>query len=161
MTDLQTAGMPEAVLDHYCQGFRAILGHLASLLDCARCQEAAADAGDFEILEDATVRRRDIMQSVASADATLQATRSQFASDDSALPLHPRFADVRQLHDHARSLVAEIAERDARVQAAVARARDRAGADAHQLEMGGTGLAAYRRVVAPPPDSAELVDRRG
>jgi hypothetical protein len=161
MTDPQTAETPEAVLDHYCEAFRAILGHLAALLDCAQCQESAAHVADFDALERATLRRRDIMQAVASADATLQVTRAQFASDDSALPLHPRFASVRQLHGHARSLVAEIAERDARVQDAVARARDRAGADAHQLEMGETGLAAYRRVVAPPPDSAELVDRRG
>lgn len=161
MTGSQTAGTPEAVLDHYCESFRAIVELLTSLLDCAERQEAAAHAGDFDTLERVTARRRDIMHAIASADGALQATRAQFASDASPLPLHPRFADVQELHSRARSLVTEIGARDEHVQAALARARDRAGADAHQLEVGGTSLAAYRRIVAPPPDSAELVDRRG
>lgn len=161
MTDGQAAGDLQAVLDHYCERFGTLLGDLTSLLDCAQSQETAARAGDFAALEDATARRREIMQDVAAIDAELQAARARFASDAVAFRACPRFAEIDQVHGRARDLVASIASRDERVQAALTHARDRAGADAHQLEMGGTSLAAYRRVVAPPPDSAELVDRRG
>jgi hypothetical protein len=161
MTDSQAAGAQRAVLNHYCESFRTLLGHLASLRDCAESQEAAAQAGDFAALEHATAARREIMQAIARIDDGLLATRALLAPATSTLRTVPRFAEVDQLHACARDLIASIAARDERVQAALTHARDRAGADAHQLEMGGTSLAAYRRVVAPPPDSAELVDRRG
>lgn len=161
MTNGQAAGAVQAVLDHYCESFGTLLGHLTSLLDCAQSQEAAARAGDFAALEGATARRREIMLDVAAIDAALQVARVHFTTDAVAFRACQRFAEIDRFHGRARELVASIALRDERVQAALTHARDRAGADAHQLEMGGTSLAAYRRVVAPPPDSAELVDRRG
>ena len=83
MTDGQAAGAVQAVLDHYCESFGTLLGHLTSLLDCAQSQEAAARAGDFAALEGATARRREIMLDVAAIDAALQVARVHFATTPS------------------------------------------------------------------------------
>jgi hypothetical protein len=149
------------LLESYCQRFDQVLGHLTALLDCAASQEHALANGDLVALQGAADRRRDIMQTLASADAPLQAAREVFAAGDDALRDNARFADVTELHARARTLVAAIAAKDERIQAGLQGVLDHARADSQRLEKGGATLAAYRRIVAPPLDSAELVDRVG
>jgi hypothetical protein len=65
------------------------------------------------------------------------------------------------MHREAHALVAELGEHDARTRSSLDALLAGARADAQMVEAAEVTLAAYRRVVAPPPCAAELVDRRG
>ncbi len=161
MTGPEPARGPRVPLDQYCLAFRPVLDLLASLLTCATSQEAAALAGDFEALAIASDRRHEAMRALETADAPLRATREAIARFADELRGDFLLAQVEALHRQARDVVAAVSQRDARTQVALQQLRDQARTAAQQLEVGGTTLAAYRRIVAPPLHSAELVDRRG
>ena len=161
MTGPEPVGGPQVSMDQYCLAFRPVLDLLASLLDCATSQEAAALAADFEALAAATERRSEAMRALEAADAPLRAAREVIARSADGLHADPLLAQIETLHRQARDFVAAVSQRDARTQSALQRLSDEARTSAQQLEVGGTTLAAYRRIVAPPLQSAELVDRRG
>jgi hypothetical protein len=101
------------------------------------------------------------MDQFLALEATVGPMRERIAGTLEAARVLPGFGSVNALHREAERLFAALRDKDAETAASLRELDDAGRSDAQRLEAGELTLAAYKRVVAPPPSSAELVDRRG
>lgn len=146
-------------IEQYRQGLEAELVLLRRLLAIAARQRETSQASDVEGVQRLIDERDSLMSGVMAIEREVRTIREQLSAERNAARRLPGFAHVAALHGKAEALVREILETDRDSISAMEHiVRDRRAA-AQTLEQGGTTLAAYRRLVAPP--TATLVNRRG
>lgn len=161
MTDTTSQRAIEESFEDYARRFATGVGLLGRLIERSREQCDAASSRDLQSLARATLDRHDAMEALLELERLIGPGRALLVSHIGSGHTSPGCADVLAMHTEARRLVAELADQDARTRSALDTLRAEAHAGAQEAEAGEITLAAYRRVVAPPPSSAELVDRRG
>jgi hypothetical protein len=152
-----------ALVEDYAQAFARELDLLRALVECSRRQCEAAGAHDHVELARVTLERQRTMDALIESEERLGPWRAQLAGPtpcplpmDRSAPL-----EITAMHRAAHALVAKLAEHDALTRSSLDTLLSEARADAQIVEAAEVTLAAYKRVVAPPPASAELVDQRG
>ena len=151
----------EGALEDYSQRFALEVDLVRQLAACALAQCEAAEARDVVALARAALDRQSCMDALQQLEQALAPLRAGLLRHVQASPTVPRHAAILAMHDAAKKGIAEIVERDARMRPALEALRNEARTGSQQIEAGEVTLAAYKRVVAPPPASAGLVDSRG
>jgi hypothetical protein len=105
--------------------------------------------------------RDTIMAGLVALEHDLRPLRARLAEARPRLQGTPGFETVAALHRVAGDLVARILANDAESLKALESAESARRFAAESVEKGESTLAAYRRVVAPRPDNARIVNRRG
>lgn len=152
-----TAGA-DALLRKYAEGLSAEITALRDLAECAAAQRSAADAGSLAV---ATLRRGEAFARLQACEGGLTLLREEIAS---ALPRYEAmagFEEVRAVHAAMRVLLAEIEASDEETTRILSARDEELRATAQTLDAVGATITAYRKVIAPPPPAASLVDRRG
>jgi ribosomal 50S subunit-associated protein YjgA (DUF615 family) len=139
----------------YRTGLERRLALLRELHGLAATQRTALTDGDVPALRTATAAREAAMEALLALEGELQSLQP------AALAPVPVPAWVTDAHAEARALIASILEEDRQTQHAFEASESTRRQAAQVLEAAETTLAAYRKVVAPQPQAATLVDRRG
>jgi hypothetical protein len=148
-------------LTTYAAGLDAEMALLRQLEQvAARLREATA-SGDIDRLNHCTDERATLMRSLVSLEHELQPVRARLAMHHDAAALLSGFHAVAARHREAASLIAAILSADKQSLDSLREAEQARRFAAQAIEAGETTLAAYRRVVAPRPTSAAIVDERG
>jgi hypothetical protein len=156
----------DAEMDHalasYGAGLEAEVSLLHRLEEQAVKQRAATAGGEPPSVIDAIAQTRDrLMAGLLEIESQLRPLRALIAAHRDLAATRPAFPQASSFHRIASALVQGILGADGETLAAL-RAADAARQQAARaLETGGTTLAAYRRVIAPPSTNASLVDERG
>jgi hypothetical protein len=135
-----------------------LLGHLESL--SARQRDATA-SGDVEALNACSDERLRLTSALVALEQDLKPLRGQLADHGRQAAQLPGFSALVVRHQEAARRVAGIVSSDERTMAALRDAEAARRFAAQTIDAGEATLAAYRRVVAPPPASAAIVDERG
>jgi hypothetical protein len=157
---LQTPSL-QTRLDAYAESLVPELDLLRALIGCSSDQNHAAATGDLPALARATLERQRVMDEFLALETAVRPMRDSIAQTLAAARALPGFWNVNEVHREAERLFAALRDKDAETAASLRQLDDVGRSDAQRLEAGELTLAAYKRVVAPPPSSAELVDRRG
>jgi hypothetical protein len=151
----------DAALALYVDRLDRQLALLRELATLSAVQHAAARDGDAEALGSATASREGVVRELLDLDRDIEPARARFlpqdldhTSPESAEPIVAR-------HQEVRALVDVILDTDQSTLRALERTEASRRSAAQVIEAGEATLAAYRKVVAPPPTAAGLVDRRG
>jgi len=148
-------------LASYAPGLEAEVVLLRQLQAVSLAQRAALDARDPEQISAITRERDRIMAALVTIEHDLRPIRAELAANRGAVAGLDHFGDVSALHRLASDLVATIIHADHDTLAALQEAEVARRFAADTLQVAGSTLAAYRRVVSPPIPAAGLVDRRG
>lgn len=151
----------DQVLSTYSAGLDgeiALLNHLEQL--AARLREATA-ANDLEGLTRLTDERTRLLQGLVALEHDLKPLRARLVAEKTSTGRLAGFDAVAARHREAASLVAGILTTDQRTMESLKEAEQARRFAAQTIEAGETTLAAYRRVVAPRPTAAAIVDERG
>lgn len=160
MTTDSAEGLAQAITA-YAAGLDAeldLLGHLEAL--SVRQREATA-SGDVNALNGCSDERLSLTAALVALEQDLKPIRSQLAEHSRQAARLPGFSALVSRHQEAARRVAAIVSADQRTMAALREAETARRFAAQTIDAGETTLAAYRRVVAPPPSSAAIVDERG
>ncbi len=157
MTDAQITGL----LAQYQAGLEAELSLLDRLETLATRQRDASETCNFEALGAASDERDRTMSALVVIEHELKPIRQVIAERRESLAELSAFEAVAALHRHAAQRVTAIVGTDARALAALKEAEQARRFAAMALEQGENTLAAYRRVVAPAPEHASLISRKG
>ena len=149
------------LIDQYRAGLEAELHLLRQLAEVSDRQRSVSGEGDFPGFTDAADERDRLMQSLVTIEAELREVRAKLSADRPTAITLPGFEQVVALHREAAQVVANILSTDKESLSALADAEVSRRSAVAGLEKGETTLAAYRRVLAPPPTNATLVNRRG
>lgn len=148
-------------LEMYLHGLGEAMALLRQILREAEAQLAAATARDADGLTAATHRRETLFQRLAACNQRLGPMRLVVAALIAQRDRQGDAGRVRERHQEVRDLITAILTVDERTRGLL-EARDRElRTSAQTLEAMAATLAAYRKVVAPPPAPAALVDRLG
>jgi hypothetical protein len=145
----------------YGPGLEAEVALLHQLQRLALAQRDALDGQATDLLSRITQERDRIMAALVTIEENLRTTRQELAANREAVAGMDGFAEIAQLHRTAADLVATIVHSDQDTQQALQEAEVARRFAADTLNVAGSTLAAYRRVVAPPVTGVGLVDRRG
>jgi hypothetical protein len=145
----------------YGAGLDAEIGLLRQLDALSDRQRTATDANDIEGLARCTDERTALMSALVKLEFELKPVRDQLARSSTEAAGLPGFATLVRRHREAAALVATILQADEKTLEALRQAEHARRLAAQAIETGETTLAAYRRVVAPSPASAALLDERG
>ena len=135
-----------------------LLGHLESL---SKRQRLATSSGDVEALNQCSDERLQLTAALVALEQDLKPLRAQLADHSRLAARLPGFQALVARHHEAARRVGEIVSSDQRTMAALRDAEAARRFAAQAIDAGEITLAAYRRVVAPPPASAAIVDERG
>jgi len=135
-----------------------LLRQVSGLSEAQR--QATAD-NDLDGLEHVSTERDRLTTALVTLEAQLKPLRAVIAGNLDGVRQQPGFGMVVDLHREAEGLVSSILHEDRSTLEALATAERTRRMAARAIEAGEATLAAYRRVVAPGPGSASLVDRRG
>ena len=149
------------LIEQYRAGLDAELSLLRQLADVSHRQQSLSAEGDLPAFNDAADERDRLMQSLVTIEAELRDVRAQLSEHRDAAIRLPGFEQVAALHREATQVINKILSRDKDSLSALADAEVARRSAVAGLELGETTLAAYRRVLAPPPASATLLNRRG
>lgn len=161
MTDVHPASTLGALLDDYATSLGPELDLLRALIASSSSQNDAATNGDLPALASATLHRQQLMDELLGIEDRVRPMRDRIVQALEAARALPAFATVHALHRQAERLIAELRDKDRETAASLRHLDETGRSDAQALEAGEATLAAYKRVVAPLPSSAGLVDRRG
>ena len=157
--------LPDATLAdalaRYAAGLDAELALLRQLDTLASRLGAAPATTDTEALHRDADERSRILQTLVVLEDDLQPLRARLASEHLVARRLPGFAAVAARHRDAAAIVARIQAIDLHSLDQLRAAERQRRAALHALEAGEATLTAYRRVVAPPPSAAAIVDERG
>lgn len=145
----------------YASGLDAeldLLGHLEAL--AVRQREATASGG-VEALNHCSDERLRLTAALVALEQDLKPLRNLLADHGRQAARLPGFSALVARHQEAGRRVAGIVSADQQTMAALQDAEAARRFAAQTIDAGETTLAAYRRVVAPPPASAAIVDERG
>jgi hypothetical protein len=145
----------------YGPGLEAEVALLRQLNRLALAQQELPDAQDLTVLAQIVQERDRIMAALVKIEFELRPARLALATHRDAASQLEGFTEVSELHRTAAGLVATIVHADQDTLRALQDAEVARRFAAQTLGAGGTTVAAYRRVVAPPLTGAGLVDRRG
>ena len=151
----------ERAVAAYAAGLDAeieLLQHLAAL---SAEQQGSSCATDLDALARYSDERHRLLAAIVTLEHELKPLRQQLAGSPKIAASIPGFHPVVARHRVAGRLVAGIIAADQQTLAALRDAEAARRFAAQAIEAGETTLAAYRRVVAPPPTSAAIVDERG
>ncbi|MEI6668824.1 MAG: hypothetical protein WCP29_11765 [Acidobacteriota bacterium] len=157
MTDEQL----RQLLALYGPGLEAEVALLHQLEPLAAAQQDALDAQDASLVARIAQDRGRIMAALVTIEGDLRATRQELAAHREAVAGMAGFAEISRLHRVAADLVATIVHADEDTREALQEAEIARRFAADTLNLAGSTLAAYRRVVHPPVTAAGLVDRHG
>jgi hypothetical protein len=156
--------MPRALassLLEYRSGLERELGLLGELLHLATRQRDRLQAGDLPALPALVEARDRVMSALSAIEDRLRPVREAIVQRIEDARRLPGFDALVRLHREAEGLVTAIQLADG----AILRDLETAGVArreaAQALETGEATLAAYRKVLAPAPGSATIVDRHG
>jgi hypothetical protein len=145
----------------YTAGLDAEIVLLRQLDRLAGRQREADAVHDVEVLTQCTDERTQLMASLVALEHQLRPVRDVLADSQRQAAVLPGFVALVQKHREAAALVAQILHHDQQTLDALRDAEQARRFAAQTIEAGETTLAAYRRVVAPPPSHAALIDERG
>ena len=145
----------------YGPGLEAEVALLHQLQRLALAQRDALDGQAADLLPRIAQERDRIMAALVTIEENLRATRQALAANRQAVAGMDGFSEISRLHRMAADLVATIVHSDRDTLQALQDAEVARRFAADTLNVAGSTLAAYRRVVAPPVTGAGLVDRRG
>lgn len=145
----------------YGAGLEAELTLLRQLQRLAALQQEASAANELQLLAQLGDERDRLMASLVELEHQLRPIREQLAGEIAQASRQPGFDDVVALHRAAGQLVSTILSADRETVQSLRDAEIARRFAAETIEKGETTLAAYRRVIAPRPPSAALVDRHG
>lgn len=149
------------LLEEYRVGMEAEIALLRQLTMLAGVEREITRDGALHALDELSDARERVMNALISLDAQLAPLRATLAAARETLRKAPGFAEVSALHQEAAALAAEVTAADADSLVALRDAELSRRFAAESLDKGESTLAAYRRVVAPVPAQASLVNRRG
>jgi hypothetical protein len=149
-----------AHLEQYRLGLDAELVLLRRLQEVALRQRAVTEEHDLAALERAADEREWLMAGLVSIEEKTKSVRERLGEAREEVRRLPAMLEVAQLYKTVTEIIAEILETDRdsiRTLEHVVTTRRLA---AQVVEQGASTLAAYGRLVMPPP-AATLVNRRG
>ena len=149
------------LIEQYRAGLDAELTLLHQLSDVAAQQRVVSQKGDFAALAQCADERDRLMRSLVTIEDGMRDVRRALTDYRDIAKRLPGYQTVASLHHDAAELVSSILSTDQQSLAALADAEMARRSAIASLERGETTLAAYRRVLAPPIQSAALLDRRG
>lgn len=150
-----------ALLADYRAGLDAEITLLRRLESLSVRQRELTRSGDLEGLPDITDARDQVMTGLVLIEHELIPIRLALVAHQAALKRVGGFREVAELHDQAAALITDIVLADTTSLAALKDAERGRREAAQALGQGESTLAAYRRVVSPPPAGAALVNRTG
>jgi hypothetical protein len=148
-------------LNAYIAGLDAEIGLLRHVEAHASAQRRVPRDEDLSALSGITERRNRMMAALATLEQSLHPIRTLIVGHLAAVRELPEFDLAVRRHREAADLIGRIMSSDRTLVTLLEEALDARRRLAHDLEAGGTTLAAYRRVLTPVVESAGLVDRRG
>lgn len=150
-----------STLTEYRSGLDRELGLLGELLRLATRQHDCLQAGDLQAFPALAQARARVMEALVAVEGHVRPMRARIAQHlDEARQL-PGFETLVQLHREAEGLVTAIQTRDRATLHELETAGVARREAAQALETGEATLAAYRKILAPAPGSATIVDRHG
>lgn len=151
----------DALLTQYHAGLDAELTLLARLEELARQQARASEAEDLDGFHDASDHRDRVMESLLAIEQQLVPVRRTLLEHRQTLAGNPAFETVAALHRHTAQRVAAIVAGDERTMTALRQVEQARRVALQALEQGEQTLAAYRRVIAPAPETSAFFSRKG
>jgi hypothetical protein len=148
-------------LGRYAAGLDAELALLRQLDSLSSRLGASPATADNDALRRDTDERSRILQALVVLEEDLQPLRRRLAEAHAAARRLPGFALVAARHRDAAAIVQRILAVDQHSLDALKQAERERRDALHAIEAGEATLTAYRRVVAPPPSAAAIVDERG
>jgi hypothetical protein len=145
----------------YASGLDAELDLLQQLEALSVRQREATTSGDVQVLTTCSDERLRLTAALVALEQNLKPVRALLAEHRGHAARLPGFTALVARHQEAARRVATIVEADERTMDALRQAEAARRFAVQAIDAGETTLAAYRRVVAPPPASAAIVDERG
>jgi hypothetical protein len=152
--------LADAILG-YASGLDAELDLLGQLEALSTRQREATASGDVEWLNACSDERLRLTAALSALEQDLKPVRTLLADHSAQAARLPGFSALVARHQEAARRVGAIVAADERTMAALRDAEAARRFAVQAIDAGETTLAAYRRVVAPPPTSAAIVDERG
>jgi hypothetical protein len=148
-------------LDQYRAGLEAEVALLEQLAAVAARQHGVTARRDYEQLAVESDERERLTRALVRVEDGLKPVRARLSAARDRVATLSGYAAVAGLRQRATALVAGILATDEESMQALADAELARRSAVASLEQGENTLAAYRRVLSPPPGQASLVDRRG
>lgn len=145
----------------YAAGLEIELGLLRRVQALAHEQRDCFARNHLAGLAGVAARRAALMNDLADAEARLAPFRERILAQLAEARRHAGFARADALGREAQDLVRDLVDHDRAFLGDLEASLESRRIEVHALDTGGATLAAYRRVVAPPPAHANLVDQRG
>ena len=145
----------------YASGLDAELDLLSHLEALSGRQREATTSGGVDVLTACSDERARLTAALIALEQDLKPIRALLADHAAAASRLPGFGALVARHHTAARRVAALLDADKQTMAALKDAEDARRFAAQTIDAGETTLAAYRRVIAPPPTSAAIVDERG
>jgi hypothetical protein len=145
----------------YGRGLDTELSLLDELARWARAQNQAAHAGDSPALSSASTGRQAAMDALLDVEERVRPVRAMIIAHLREARVQEGFPALASKHRQGERLLAAIAECDRETLDILQDAERARRLSVHAIEAGEATLAAYRKVIAPPLGSAELLSRRG
>lgn len=149
------------LVEQYRAGIEAELSLLTQLADVAERQHEATTSGDLSRFAQVADTRDALMRSLVTIEEGLRSIRATLGEHREVVARIPAYDELAARHRDASHVIARILATDRQSMAALADAELARRSALASLERGETTLAAYRRVLAPPLESAKLVDKVG
>jgi hypothetical protein len=145
----------------YAAGLAAEIELLQKVDALAREQRDAWANNQIAGLGALATRRAQLMTELAAAEDRIAPFRDHILARLAVARQAPAFAAAEARSQEAQALVRRLVDNDRSFLTDLETTLEERRREVHTLEAGGATLAAYRRVVAPAPASAKLVDQRG
>jgi len=151
----------DEVLASYGDDLASLLAALERLVSLARSGREAAARNDADTLLHIVEERTEASAQIASLEPRIAALRRRIAEHIDLAGTSLSFPAIASRHREGEQLVNTVLALDRETLASLDHAERHRRDVALAIEAGEATLAAYRKVVAPPPFSAGLIDRRG
>jgi len=148
------------LIEQYRVALEAELVLLGQLKELAGRQRATTAAADIDALQRASDQRDTLMSGLLAIEQQVRAVRDQLSKQRSAARRMPGFDHVVGLHETVARTVRGILDTDRDSIRALEQIVESRRVAARSLDQAESTLAAYGRMVMPPP-SATLVNRKG
>jgi hypothetical protein len=145
----------------YAAGLETELDLLRRVQGLAQEQRAIFARNQLAGLSGLAARRAALMNELGDAEARIAPFRERILAQLAEARRHDGFALAEARGLEAQALVRDLVDHDRAFLTDLEATLETRRLEAHALDTGGATLAAYRRVVAPPPAHAHLVDQRG
>jgi hypothetical protein len=150
-----------AAIVSYATGLDAELDLLDRLERLSVRQREATRARDVDAIAACSDERSQLVAALLAVEQDLKPRRALLAQHTELASTLPGFDTLVARHQSAAERVAAILESDKVTLDALREAETARRGAAQAVDQGEATLAAYRRIIAPAPASAAIVDERG